>query len=234
MRSAAIRHAALAALHSLRPLGRATLGLSCGSKGTGMCLAAPVLDRFAWRWFTLAEDAEVHLALVLGRVQVDFAPEARVLTDCRRRSPRRRARTPAGSAGGCTSPVAACPGWCEREFAGVVCSGSTPRRNSAFPALRPARPGYPLPGLSLPLRAPVPASLAALSQAGQMLYTFAGLLLVHAPPRAYLALCYTAVYVVWKVGLYARVLLTRGIARWIRPTRPVLPTPLQHPEERPL
>jgi 1,2-diacylglycerol 3-beta-glucosyltransferase len=45
-RVAAIRHAAL---HYLRPLGRAALGLSCGLKGTGMCLAAPGLDRFAWR-----------------------------------------------------------------------------------------------------------------------------------------------------------------------------------------
>src|SRR5947209_5415876 len=78
---ASLRYSALAALHYLRPLGRARLGLSCGLKGNGMCFAAAVLDRFGWSWFTLAEDVEFHLALVRGGLRVDFAPEARVLAD---------------------------------------------------------------------------------------------------------------------------------------------------------
>ena len=61
---AALRYAALAALHYLRPLGRRRLGLSCGLKGNGMAFAAPVLERVGWSWFTLAEDVELHLALV--------------------------------------------------------------------------------------------------------------------------------------------------------------------------
>ena len=46
-----------------------------------MCFAAPVIDQFAWRWFTLAEDVEFHLALVRAGIRVDFAPETRVLAD---------------------------------------------------------------------------------------------------------------------------------------------------------
>src|SRR5215471_9575182 len=53
---AGLRFAALAALHYLRPLGRSALGLSVGLKGNGMCFSAPVLEQFAWNWFTLAED----------------------------------------------------------------------------------------------------------------------------------------------------------------------------------
>src|SRR5207248_5819279 len=79
--TAALRFAALAALHYLRPLGRSTLGLSCGLKGNGMCFSMPILDRFDWRWFTLAEDIEFHLALVREGVRVDFAPETSVLAD---------------------------------------------------------------------------------------------------------------------------------------------------------
>ena len=44
---------ALAAVHYLRPMGRAALGLSVGLKGNGMCFAEPVLQRFPWLWFTL-------------------------------------------------------------------------------------------------------------------------------------------------------------------------------------
>jgi hydroxymethylpyrimidine/phosphomethylpyrimidine kinase len=52
-----------------------------------MCFAAPVLERFSWRWFTLAEDVEFHLALVGAGIRVDFAPEAEVLAEMPIRSP---------------------------------------------------------------------------------------------------------------------------------------------------
>ena len=78
---AALRYAALAAVHYLRPLGRAALGLSCGLKGNGMCFSAGVLAQFSWRWFTLAEDVEFHLALVNAGARVEFAPETTVLAD---------------------------------------------------------------------------------------------------------------------------------------------------------
>ena len=77
---AALRYAALAALHYLRPLGRARLGLSCGLKGNGMA-STPVLERYGWDWFTLAEDVELHLALVAAGSRVDFVPETTVLAD---------------------------------------------------------------------------------------------------------------------------------------------------------
>src|SRR6185436_1066660 len=78
---AGLRYAALAALHFVRPLGRSALGLSVGLKGNGMCFSAPVLEQFAWNWFTLAEDVEFHLALVRAGVRVDFAWETCVRAD---------------------------------------------------------------------------------------------------------------------------------------------------------
>ncbi|HEU5318507.1 MAG TPA: glycosyltransferase family 2 protein, partial [Chloroflexota bacterium] len=78
---AALRYAALAAIHYARPLGRAALGLSCGLKGNGMCFAAEVLEGRGWTAHGLAEDVELHLALVAEGLRVDFAPEATVLAD---------------------------------------------------------------------------------------------------------------------------------------------------------
>src|SRR5436190_682638 len=52
-----------------------------GSMSVSMIWSAPVLERFAWNWFTLAEDVEFHLALVRAGVRVDFAPETTVLAD---------------------------------------------------------------------------------------------------------------------------------------------------------
>src|SRR5579859_1080702 len=78
---AGLRYAALSAVHYLRPLGRSSFGLSAGLKGNGMCFAASIIERFAWQWFTLAEDVEFHLALVEQGVAVQFAPETWVKAD---------------------------------------------------------------------------------------------------------------------------------------------------------
>ena len=47
----------------------------------------------------------------------------------------------------------------------------------------------------------------------------AGLVLVRAPLSTYLALSSAPVYVAWKVGLYARALLSGGAATWVRTSR---------------
>src|ERR1051325_5742949 len=78
---ATLRYIALAAIHYLRPLGRSVLHLSIGLKGNGMCFSAPVLERFGWNWFTLAEDVEFRLALVRAGLRVDFAPDTWVLAN---------------------------------------------------------------------------------------------------------------------------------------------------------
>jgi hypothetical protein len=74
-------------------------------------------------------------------------------------------------------------------------------------------------GGSLALGAVLPAALAALGLAGLVSHLLAGLRLSGAPPRAYLVLGCAPLYVAWKVGLYARALLTAGSTHWIRTAR---------------
>ncbi|MBE0695333.1 MAG: glycosyltransferase, partial [Anaerolineaceae bacterium] len=71
----ALRYAALAVVHYLRPQGRMILGGSAGLKGNGMVFTADIMRHFAWT-ASLTEDIELHMALVQAGEQVTFAPDA--------------------------------------------------------------------------------------------------------------------------------------------------------------
>src|SRR6201988_4496592 len=66
--ASALRAAALALRHHLRPLGRTTLGGSCGLFGNGMAFATEVLRDREWSDH-LTEDLELQNELLLGGVR---------------------------------------------------------------------------------------------------------------------------------------------------------------------
>ena len=216
---AALRYAALAAVHYLRPLGRARLGLSCGLKGNGMAFLAPVLDRHGWEWFTLAEDVELHLALVAAGLKVDFVPETTVLAEMpitfaqaesqnerweHGRLEMLRQRGPALVLDGLVlrDPVRVDAvveqliprSWCRWRWPGRR-SARACGSGRAWPPgwrVKPGRPAWIHPGR---------AALAG------------------APRRVYRALAYAPAYVGWKVWLYGRSLGPRGATPWVRTAR---------------
>ncbi len=215
-----LRFAALAALHYLRPIGRAALRLSCGLKGNGMCFSAEVLAHYGWRWFTLAEDVEFHLALVTGGIRVDFAPEATVLADMPVSFSQANSQNQRWEQG----RVALLKQWVPGLLADGVRRLSPLRIDAAVEQL--------IPPLSVPFAAAMACALiaqaigahlalalAVLALAGQVVYLLVGLLLVHAPLRAYLALSAAPSYVAWKLALYGQALLTRRTGRWVRTAR---------------
>ena len=217
---ASLRYAALAALHYLRPLGRSALGLSCGLKGNGMCFSAPILERFPWHWFTLAEDVEFHLALVRQGVRVDFAPETAVL-----------AEMPVSLAQAASQNARWERGRLQllrQRIPGLVADGVRQRSPLRLDAaaeqlIPPLSVPFALGGLclvaGLGLGAGVPATLAALSLGGQAIYLLAGLALVRAPLSVYLALGYAPFYIAWKVGVYGRAFQGTRSAPWVRTAR---------------
>jgi hypothetical protein len=73
---AALRFASLSLMNVVRPLGKATLGLSAGLTGSGMAFTTDVLRRCPWTSRSLVEDREQHLRLLAAGVRVDFAHEA--------------------------------------------------------------------------------------------------------------------------------------------------------------
>lgn len=61
-----------------RPLGRRVLNCSAGVRGNGMCFSADTLRAIPWNTYSLNEDLEYGLILLLNGINVDFAPEAKV------------------------------------------------------------------------------------------------------------------------------------------------------------
>jgi len=217
---AGLRYAALAALHYVRPLGRSALSLSVGLKGNGMCFSAPVLERFGWDWFTLAEDVEFHLALVRSGVRVDFAWETTVLADMPVTLAQAASQNQRWEGGRLQLLRTHVP----RLLIDGLLRRSLLRIDAAVEQLIPPLSvpflfgGVCLVG-ALSLGAMPAAMLALASLVGQMLYLATGLLLVRAPLKAYLALSSAPVYIAWKVGLYASAMIQGRAQTWIRTSR---------------
>jgi cellulose synthase/poly-beta-1,6-N-acetylglucosamine synthase-like glycosyltransferase len=217
---AGLRYAALSAVHYLRPLGRSRFGLSAGLKGNGMCFTASIMQRFAWRWFTLAEDVEFHLALVEQDIRVEFAPETWVKADMPvtlRQASSQNARWERGRLQLIRQHVP------RLLWLGV-------RRRSWIQVDAAAE--QLIPPLSVPfalsavavvgawlLGSAGLAGAAAVCLGGYVLYLLAALALVRAPLRIYLTLGVAPAYVVWKVGLYVRSLFSTRNTAWVRTAR---------------
>ncbi|MCC5908236.1 MAG: glycosyltransferase family 2 protein [Balneolaceae bacterium] len=66
-------------LHNyVKPLGRKVLNLNMGLRGNGMCFRTDVLTEVPWKAWSLTEDLEYGLILLLNGIKIDFAPEATV------------------------------------------------------------------------------------------------------------------------------------------------------------
>ncbi|HKW78673.1 MAG TPA: glycosyltransferase family 2 protein [Candidatus Limnocylindria bacterium] len=218
---AALRGAAFASLHFLRPLGRAALGLSCGLKGNGMCFDQAILEAFGWRWFALAEDVEFHLTLVRAGERVVFAPETWV-----------RADMPTTFATAATQNRR----WERGRFDLLRALGPLLRDGirRGNPIMLDAALEQLVPPLSIPVAAAalcavlafisedLPAAvLASFALAGLLAHVIAGLVATRAPLAAYRALALAPAYIVWKLALYARAIADPHATRWVRTSREI-------------
>jgi cellulose synthase/poly-beta-1,6-N-acetylglucosamine synthase-like glycosyltransferase len=214
-----LRYAALAVLHYLRPQGRMVLGASAGLKGNGMVFAADIVVQHAWS-ASLVEDIEYHMALILDGERVMFAPDAVVLAEM----PGTLAASQSQNVRWERGRLEMLRAYVPRLLREAVRRRSFVLFDAAIEQLIP--PTSVLAGASilagiaaLLLRARGAAFLAGGLVAGQLVYTLAGLLLVRAPRRVYLALIYAPALVAWKIWLYVRVLLGRDRQGWVRTPR---------------
>ncbi|WP_446745074.1 glycosyltransferase family 2 protein [Silvibacterium acidisoli] len=70
---------ALRGFNVIRPRGRQQLGLSCGILGNGFALTKRLLDRVPYDAFSVVEDLEYHIHLVMAGSRVQYIEEAHVL-----------------------------------------------------------------------------------------------------------------------------------------------------------
>ena len=217
---AGLRYAALAAVHYLRPLGRSVFGWSCGLKGNGMCFDASILREFSWRWFTLAEDVEFHLALVQRGIGVQFAPDTYVKADMPvslQQAASQNSRWERGRLELIREHV-------PRLLLNGLRQRSLLQIDAALEQL--------IPPLSVPFALGTVSFPAALALGnvylavvaltcliGYAAYLIAALTLVRAPWQIYATLAMAPVYIAWKVGLYARSMLGSRSTAWVRTAR---------------
>ena len=72
---------ALTLFNGVRSLGRENLGLSCGLRGNGMCIATAALLAHPYEAFSLVEDLEYGIELARAGVRVRYAAEAAVASE---------------------------------------------------------------------------------------------------------------------------------------------------------
>lgn len=220
---AALRYMALVVLHYLRPLGRKRLGGSAGLKGNGMAFTADLIRKFSWSG-SVTEDIEYHMALLLAGEKVWFAPEARL-----------EAVMPSTLKGARTQNV--------RWEAGRLQMAAQYLKPLLIEALR--RPRFVLWDAMIEHLIPPTSVLVSLILLvwgggivaglvnrmwlaawlggglflGIVIYLLAGLVLVRAPFQVWKALAYVPFFLVWKVGLYFRILFRREKQGWVRTER---------------
>jgi cellulose synthase/poly-beta-1,6-N-acetylglucosamine synthase-like glycosyltransferase len=218
-RAAGIRAVALTVLHYLRPQGRMVLGGSTGLKGNGMVFAADILRKHRWT-ASLTEDIEYHMELIRSGERAMFTPDAIVwaeMPDSLKSSQTQNERWERGRMEMIRTYV---PGLISEGLQ----RGSFLLLDAAIEQLIP--PFSVVAGLSvlallasLAIWSPLAISLAIAILAGQAIYIFTGLALAHAPRTVYQALLFAPAFVVWKIWIYARLLLGMKPNDWVRTVR---------------
>jgi cellulose synthase/poly-beta-1,6-N-acetylglucosamine synthase-like glycosyltransferase len=215
-----LRASALAAIHYVRPLGRAALGLSAGLKGNGMCFSAELMRRVGWRWFTLAEDVEFHLALVEAGGRVHFAPETRVLGDMPvtfAQAESQNARWERGRLYVLRTQV-------PRLLVQGVRLRSAVRLDAAVEQLIPPL-SVPLCGAlvaaggGVALDMPIVTAIGLASVGAYGVHVLIAMVLTRAPARAYAAFALAPPYVLWKLVVYLRAMTRARLTDWVRTSR---------------
>ena len=214
------RRAAFTLINHVRPLGKRWFGGSAGLKGNGMAFTDDALRTVPWRASSLAEDVEQHLRLIARGYRVTYAPEARVWADMPTTLAAARSQNERWEAG--RLALARQRGWAMLAYG--IRHGNITALDAIIEQFVPpfaALIGLTLTGLLAAVlgRSRRLAGLLGLSLLGQACYTFVGLKVAGVPRSTWLALARAPIYLLWKIGLYGRVVRGRGPREWVRTRR---------------
>ncbi|HEY6193294.1 MAG TPA: glycosyltransferase family 2 protein [Bacteroidota bacterium] len=224
--SSEITRAGFTLYNVARPLGRKSIGCSAGLRGNGMCFSREILAAVPWSAYSLAEDLEYGIVLLLHGVPVTFAPEAQVIATMpaeARHAESQRARWEAGRL-----PVI-------RRYAPLLAREIVKEKSfRLFDALLDLlMPPLVTMLAFVSLLAGTHLLLAAAGWTAALPYALMwfgilalgmshallGLIAVRADKSLYRALLYVPWYAAWKLMLYGRLILRGTPQRWIRTAR---------------
>lgn len=209
-----------------RPLGRRFFGFSSGLRGNGMCFSAALLRDFPWNAFSLTEDLEYGLNLLLNGHTVIFAPEAAVYAKMpteARNAETQRARWEGGRV-----PVI-------RKYSKLLLAAAIKRKpllylDALIDLITPAFTNMVVVVLGMLClnllgvwTGVVHDDRLALCWCVLVLlggvHVLVGLAAAHADSGQYRALLYFPRYAAWKLYLYLKLLTGGGPRTWIRTDR---------------
>lgn len=215
---------ALAIFHLLRSLARERLGLSAGLRGNGMGFSRGLLRRAPYEAYSLVEDVEYGLRLGELGCRVEFVPEAKVFGEMvakERASRSQRARWEGGRAK------------LARTRGPALLAAGLAKKSPLLVDLAMDLVIPPLATLTLATIAGAAAALWVGSALGHpaivagpwlasaallAFYVLRGWALSGVGLRGLLDLCWTPVYVLWKIGLWIRGSRSKDGA-WVRTAR---------------
>ena len=218
---------ALALAHIVKPLGREQLRLSDGLKGNGMCFTRPVIEEVAWSGASITEDIEYTLRLCRAGVRISFVPEAAVwaqMPTTGAQSVSQRKRWEGGRYQLLTkvAPQLLLESFRKRD--------RILRDRAIELIIPPFAEMFALPILLLCLSAGFAFITGWRSAqwyaAGwliilflQAVYLFGGLWVARVPIRVALSIFAAPVYIVWKIGVYGVMAVSRSAGGWKRTER---------------
>jgi cellulose synthase/poly-beta-1,6-N-acetylglucosamine synthase-like glycosyltransferase len=223
----AFRSAALACRHHLRPLARRRLGASCGLYGNGMAFRRDILHGRRWSGH-LVEDAEFQMDLLLSGHLVTYVPGAELRAEMPHDNPQSTTQNERWERGRIDL--------CRRYLPVLVRRALDERRHRV--AMVDAALDHLVPPVSVLAGVHVVATgLAAAGTMGRRrwarrllmvnvsgasmiaAHVLAGLYAVAAPRATYRHLLSAPRIALWKVALWARVLVSPYDATWVRTGR---------------
>jgi 1,2-diacylglycerol 3-beta-glucosyltransferase len=218
--TAGLRAVAFALFNHVRPLGRKTLGWSCGLKGTGMCFRQSIIKQFGWNKFSLTEDMDYHTDLISAGLRVAYVPEAILWSTMPTTLKQARSQQMRWEQGRLFLVRRHVP----RLLWSALCTRNSSLLDAALEILTP--PLSALAGLvvlsaigALLLASPLDLDLAVFLVAGLCAHVLVGLRLARLSRAAYRSLLFAPVFILWKFWVYLVALLPSGERRWVRTPR---------------
>lgn len=227
--SAGLRYAALACRHHLRALGRTRIGGSCGLYGNGMAFDAALMRRHRWSGH-LTEDMEFQNELLVDGHRVMYVPGAAIaaeMPDTLDASAGQNQRWELGRM------------QMAKRYVPLLARRAVGRASSTRIADADGVLDHLVPPLSVLVMANGAAAVASLGlrvvRRGRLdrfnvwlsaasgvviiLHVVAGLWTANAPRSVYRALAQAPKMVLWKVGLWRRLLVKPEDVTWTRTAR---------------
>jgi cellulose synthase/poly-beta-1,6-N-acetylglucosamine synthase-like glycosyltransferase len=205
--------------------GKELLGLSCPLAGNGMCFDIDIIRRYGWNAFSITENWEYWVQLTLEGIVVDSAPDAVIYSQVAKSLDQGGSQRMRWMKGRILTLVQ----YGRRLFTRALTAPDRRSFDALLELMRPSHANLAFGSIVYLLAAlalwrvtgqhVVWLWLAGGFIAAQLLYFFVAFIIDRPPLKTWLALLMVPWYLVWKLIISARGLLTLRDRAWVRTRR---------------